>query len=91
MDFFTPLILAVQMLIGLDADLYEIIGLSLQVSLSVRVVSGLRWLSFCSLPSDRTHAQGPDEVGGAADAAGAAGAAASSWWREGGGGAAPLR
>ena len=34
--------------------------LSLQVSLSVRVVSGLRWLSFCSLPSDRTHAQGPD-------------------------------
>ena len=33
MDFFTPLILAVQMLIGFDADLYEIIGLSLQVSL----------------------------------------------------------
>ena len=33
MEFFTPLILAVQMLIGFDADLYEIIGLSLQVSL----------------------------------------------------------
>ena len=33
MEFFTPLILAVQMLISFDADLYEIIGLSLQVSL----------------------------------------------------------
>ena len=29
MEFFTPLILAVQMLISFDADLYEIIGLSL--------------------------------------------------------------
>lgn len=33
MDFFTPFILAVQMLISFDADLYEIIILSLQVSL----------------------------------------------------------
>ena len=33
MDFFTPFVIAVQMLAGFDAALYEIIGLSLQVSL----------------------------------------------------------
>ncbi|EHI47858.1 ABC-type tungstate transport system, periplasmic component [SAR116 cluster alpha proteobacterium HIMB100] len=33
MDFFTPFVIAVQMLAGFDASLYEIIGLSLQVSL----------------------------------------------------------
>ena len=32
MDFFTPFVIAVQMLAGFDADLYEIIGLSLHVS-----------------------------------------------------------
>ena len=32
MDFFTPFVIAVQMLAGFDADLYEIIGLSLRVS-----------------------------------------------------------
>ena len=32
MDFFTPFVIAVQMLAGFDADLYEIIGLSLCVS-----------------------------------------------------------
>ena len=33
MDFFTPFVIAVQMLAGFDASLYEIIALSLQVSL----------------------------------------------------------
>ena len=32
MDFFTPFVIAVQMLAGFDTDLYEIIGLSLRVS-----------------------------------------------------------
>ena len=32
MDFFTPFVIAVQMLAGFDAELYEIIGLSLRVS-----------------------------------------------------------
>ena len=32
MDFFTPFVIAVQMLAGFDADLYEIISLSLRVS-----------------------------------------------------------